>query len=151
MCVLKSTACQDPPHHALQNHPCTCIYRQNISLYQLQPEHVPNTYWNFSRSQSPSTIINSAFPQTICRWNSLPANVAEAPSFWILQMRAIKSVSLSCLARPCKYTLVIPSSFAVGDFVCPGTHREGSLVEDWRVEMHWPKLLFFLAFYYTCF
>ena len=32
--------------------------------------------------------------------------------------------------KPCKYTLVIPSSYAVGDFVCPGTLREGSLVED---------------------
>ena len=36
------------------------IYRQKITLYQLQPEHVPNTLWNFSRSQSPATIINSA-------------------------------------------------------------------------------------------
>ena len=37
------------------------IYRQKITLYQLQQEHVPNTHWNFSRSQSPMTIVNSTF------------------------------------------------------------------------------------------
>ena len=70
----------------------------------------------------------SFFPRTICRWNSLPANVAEAPSL-VSFKRELLGLSI-CLARPCKYTLVIPSSYAVGDFVCPGTLREGSLVED---------------------
>ena len=61
-------------------------------------------------------------------------------------MGAIKSVNLSCLARQCKYTLVIPSNYAVGDFVCPGTHGESSLVEDGRVGMHW---LFWLSITYA--
>ena len=77
-----------------------------------------------------------------CGWGS---------QFDILQTGATKSVNLSCLARPCKYTLVIPSCYAVGDFVCPGTLREGSLVEDWRVEYALAKttLFFWLSINYA--
>ena len=46
----------------------------------------------------------------------------------------------------CKYTLVIPSSYAGGDFVCLGTLREGSLVEDWRVENALAKTTLFSCF-----
>ena len=49
---------------------------------------------------------------------------------WYSQMGALMSVNLNCLAWQCKYTLVIPSSYAVGDFVGSGTHREVSLVKD---------------------
>ena len=45
----------------------------------------------------------SYFPRTICSWNSLQ------PMWVRLPVGAIQSVNLvSCLAWPCKYTLVIP-------------------------------------------
>ena len=51
----------------------------------------------------------SFFPRTICRWKTLLANVAEAPSLLSFKRELLSlSVNLSCLALPCKYTLVIP-------------------------------------------
>ena len=44
---------------------------------------------------------------------------------------------------------MIPSSYAVGDFVCPGTLREGSLVEDRRVEHALAKTTLFSGFLST--
>ena len=51
----------------------------------------------------------SFFPRTVCRWNSLPANVAEAPSL-VSFKRELFSLSVQhCLARSCKYTQAILS------------------------------------------
>ena len=63
----------------------------------------------------------SFFPRTIRHCNSLQANVAETG--------ALRFVNINYPARPCKYTLVISLRYTAGDFVCPGTRREGSLVK----------------------
>ena len=87
----------------------------------------------------------SFFPRI--NWKSLPARSSQ---FGILQTGAHLYVNINYPARPCKNTLVISLSYTFGDFVCPGTRREGSLAEGWRAKMHWPKLLFFwLSINYT--
>ena len=96
--------------------PCFFQNHTRISwhtLYQLQVEHALNTHRNFSRSPSqfsffPPNRLSLELPTSQCGWGS---------QYGILQTGVLKYVNLNCLVQPCKYTFVIPSSYAVGNFV----------------------------------
>ena len=99
--------------------PASTRTRSQHSLKFLQ---IPVSSDYFKFSFFPITIFVVKIPYQPL-WLRLPV--------WYLSNGSYsKSVNLSCLARQLRNTLVIPSSYAVGDFVCPGTLREGSLVED---------------------
>ena len=51
----------------------------------------------------------SFFPRSVCHWNST-SQCGWSSQFGILQTGALKSVNLNCLARPCKYILMISLS-----------------------------------------
>ena len=117
--------------------------------HQHLQEQDPSTPWNADRFLPPVITLSLAsfLAQFVTGLLCQPGWSSQfGPSNWSSPICQCKLSD-----PPCKYTLGISLSYAVGDFMCPGNRRIGSLVRDWRAKTHWPKLLIYLLAFYQLF
>ena len=134
--------CSSRAYMALWTSPPSTTWHQHSLKFRQIP--ASSDYSNIKSEILSSVSFLAQFVSGIpCQpvWLKLPV--------WYPLNGAFQFVNVSYSTRPCKYTLMISLSYAVGDFVGPGTHREGSLVKGWRAKTHRPKLLILFGFLST--
>ena len=127
----------------------TMLFKIINDLVDIPPDHYLTEASTRTRSHhshkfrhvpaSSDCFKNSFFPRTIVLWNSLPASLADAPSYLSNGSSAQCHSNLFRARR----MQVNPRDFlccAGGDFVCPGTYKVARLDKTEGLKMHSAQL-----------